>query len=451
MSDKEYAEYADRSDQELDALVAQFRTKNVQNYVAKPAPGWDVHGIWHCFGTHQRTGYATHAMALHWVLSEALQIQTEMTPHRHVDVDVDRFPPDRYDLYMKWMKSPVGHPHIYFCSFPPEMAAEMQGLSANLIPYCAFEGTRVSQFGRDLCASDAFREVWVVSPFVKSAMTAAGVAPERVRVVRPVLCGGPWTMLPEEDLRRAKNGPVTMEDPYEFAVLGTWQKRKGMHDLVRAYFGAFKREEPVKLTIRTSPFTREFTIRQFKDFLTKEIAEIAREFGDEDFPVSKKMPRLQLLLGTDANDQELIEWLASVDCYANPSFGEGLGIPHIWAKANGVPMVSTGYGAVGQLLLDEMVQATGGSYDTFVEHKLAPVDPEICRVALMFDRKTEWGVYEPAAFGEAMRMAVESGRRLDWEGAVYVRQAFSPEACVPPIREALREILPEKVEEWHLG
>jgi len=247
-----------------------------------------------------------------------------------------------------------------------------------------------------------------------------------------------------------KARPVTAEEPFEFAALGTWQKRKGMHDLVRAYFGAFQRDEPVKLTIRTSPFTREYTIRQFGEFLTKEVAEIAREFGDDDFPASKKMPRLSFLMGTDATDQELIEWIASMDCYANPSYGEGLGIPHTWAKANGVPMVSTEYGAVGELLREISLES-GSSNDFFVEHRLAPVDPEICKVALMFDRKTEWGVYEPAAFGAAMRMAFECGRRLDESGASHVRDAFSPQTCTAPVAKALVTLLPpEKNEEWHL-
>lgn len=423
------------------------------NYVAKPAPGWNVHGIWHTWGAGERTGYATHAVSLHWMLSQ-LGILTQLVPHRNRDVDIETFPKDRYDMLFGWHKNAVGHPHAIFSSFTPETSSEMSGVGPPLIPYCAFEGTRVSSYCRDLCNGTAFKVVWVVSEFVKQALLAGGVEADRVHVVRPMLWGGPWEGLgfTETELRGWGDSPLeqpTEAAPFIFGAMGTWQKRKGMHDLLRAYFGAFKRSDPVQLVIRTSSMTDGGTIRQLKEDITKDITKIAAEFGDHNFPVSRAMPRVSLLLGTDATDREIIDWLGSLDCYVNATYGEGLGIPHIWAKAQGVPMVSSSYGAVGEMLLELM--AFGAVHDQVVEHSLVPVDPEICRIGLMFDTDTQWGVYDVGAFGEAMSLQFEQGARVDLEGALTTRENFSEQACLPAAREGLRRVLDEEwVEKWNL-
>lgn len=446
--------YEDRSETEMAELEARFQSPvGAANYVAKPAAGWDVHGLWHCFNAGSRTGYATHAVSLHWMLAE-LGVMTQLIPHRNLDIDIEAFPEDRYDMLFEWHKNAVGYPHALFCSFPPEVAAELDGLGPALVPYCAFEGSKVSGHCRDLCNGAAFASIWVVSEFIKRAMVAGGVKEDRVHVVRPMLWGGPWkgAGFPVEQLRAAAAlppGQTSPDAPFLFGAMGTWQKRKGMHDLLRAYFSAFKRSDPVKLVIRTSSFSDKGTIKQLKQRLTEEIAEVAAEFGDYGFPASKKMPKLQLLLGTDATDAEVIEWLGTLDCYVCATYGEGLGIPHVWAKAQGVPMVATGYGAVGEMLLDLM--AHGAVHDQIVDHHLEPVDPEMCRIALMFDRDTEWGMYEAKALGEAMAIQFEQGRRVDLEGALVTREDFSLEACLPAVKEGLCRLLDEEwVAKWKL-
>lgn len=451
MSDKEAAapEYQDRPKSEIDSLEQQIRHSPIRNYVAPPADGYDVHGLWSCFGTQHRTGYATHAMALHWMLAKELKIKTQLTPHRSMDIDIERFPSDRETQLFAWTKEAVGYPHALIVSFPLEVAAEMENAAATVIPYCAFEGDRVSRYAKDLATGPIFEQVWVVSEFVKSAFVAAGVPGSRVDVIRPMLTDGFWKMTPLDKLAVEKNRPVTHEDPFVFGTLGTWQKRKGMFDLVRAYFSTFKREEPVTLVIRTSPLSSNVTIKKFKEQLTQEIAEIAREFGDNDFPLSKKMPKLSLELGTDLSDQQVIEWLGSLDCYVNPSYGEGLGIPHVWAKAQGVPLVSSEYGAVGEMIY-ELDDARGSiaSCDHTFPHQASPVDPEMLKLGLMFERTTKWGTYNVKDLANAMRSAELDGRKFDEVSAKYMREAFGP-GTLAPLREALARVLPsEQAKEW---
>jgi glycosyltransferase involved in cell wall biosynthesis len=344
-----------------------------------------------------------------------------------------------------WMKNAVGHPHALFASWPPEVAARMEGVGPNLIPYCAFEGTKVSDYTRDLCNGSAFCQVWVVSDFVRDALIAGGVEPERVVTVRPPMCDGPWKEMLQPltpDVPRASGTVPPKPRPFTFGVMGTWQKRKGMHDLVRAYFSAFSRDDDVQLIIRTSAFAGNLTIREFKEKLTEEIAAIAAELGDDNFPASKKQPKLRFELGTGATDAEVVEWLGSaIDCYVNPSYGEGLGIPHIWAKAHGIPMVSSGYGAVGAMLREIDAHVPGESIDVAFPYELTPVDPEILQIALMFERDTQWGTYKPEDLGQAMRTAFERGAVVDREVARMMRHAFSMDACLPPMKKALDQIL----------
>lgn len=444
------------TDQEVEALGDEFKQAmrdgrgRTHPYVAKPAPGYDVHGLWHSFGAAHRSGYATHAVALHWILDRRLGIPTQLIPHRNMDIDIDEFPVDRYDLLFDWNRKAVGHGHVVFSSFPPEVSCELDGIGPPLVPYIAFEGTHVSAFARDLCNGEAFRSVWVVHPFVKQALIAGGVNESKVHVAPPMLFGGPWEGMHLSETMLAARAHPPLGEPFRFGAMGTWHERKGFHDLLRAYFTAFKRDEPVELIIRTSTFGKKRTIREFKEFLTTEIAQIATEFGDADFPASQQQPRLKLLLGTDATDEEVIRWLGSLDCFVSPSYGEGLGIPHIWAKGQGVPLVSTGFGAVGELLTS--ISEAGGVDDEIVPHREVPVDPEMLKLALMFDRETRWGGYDPNDLAEAMRIQFERGTRVDLLGAALVRERHGADHAAIHVEKGLRDLISDKqlLQDWGL-
>lgn len=459
MSDKEnpneFPEYKDRDPFELRELEEHFRAPIRTQYVAKPAPGYDVHGLWHTFDAHSRTGYAAHAIALHWMLRDSLGIPTQLIAHPYQDVDIEQFPDDRYDLLFRWHKEAVGHPHAVVASYPPEIAAPLgsaedahYAVGPNLIPYCAFEAIPISSAIVEACNHPRlFREVWTVSEFSRKCFVDSGVEPDRVRVIRPPMCDGPWAMHDIEQVARAHNRPVTKEDPFMFGVLGSWHKRKGMDDLLRAYFTEFERQEPVQLWVRTSWFGEgNKTIREMKAALTEEIRAIAEECGHHGFPEAKTTPRLRLSIGTSATDQEVIEWIAAIDAYANSSYGEGLGIPHVWSKAHGVPIVTSDYGAVGDL-----VKEFSSEHDEVFDHELRRVDADILTAGMMFDKETKWGGYRLDDLRVALRRSYERERTIDIASANEVRKAFSLDTCQPPLIQALREVVEsEQVDKWNL-
>jgi glycosyltransferase involved in cell wall biosynthesis len=425
-------EYSDRDPEELAALRDSFRAPGgPRNYVAAAAPGWDVRGLWHCFDSGSRSGYAAHAVALHWALSNGLKVPTQLVPHRSLDVDIERFPDDRYDMLFDWHKNAVGIPELMIVSFPPDTAVEQVGVHGKIIPYCAFEGDRISDVCAQLCNGNGFESIWVVSEFVRDAFILGGVDPGRVRTVTPLLCGGPYPMPALEPLVEAAHAKQAANEPFRFGVMGTWHSRKGFHQLVEAYWSEFDRQENVELLIRTSNFGRRRTIKEFQEMVTAEMKQIAASMGRPNWPEDKSMAKIKLLTGTSLTDGEVIEWLSTLDCYVNPSYGEGLGIPHHWAKACNVPLVTSDWGAVGQL-------ATNYGGDVVFESEPAKVDSEITRISFMFDRGTLWGSYNTEQLAVSMRQTFEEGRRLQLhESAPAMRQDFGPDAASKSVTDAL--------------
>lgn len=456
----QFPEYKDREAEDLNKLESNFRVPIQQQYVAAPAPGHDVHGLWHTFDAHSRTGYSAHAMALQWMLSRELKIPTQLIAHPYQDIDIDKFPEDRYDFLFNAHKEAVGFPHMVLSSYPPEVTAPMgsaeearYAIGPNLIPYCAFEAMPVSGRIVEACNHPKlFREIWTVSEFARTCFTESGVDDERVRVIRPPICDGPWSMVSLDTVEEQKRQPVTKENPFTFGVLGSWHRRKGMHDLLRAYFNEFDRQEPVRLWVRTSWFGEGVkTIKDMKAALAEEIRDVAHECGHHGFPEAKTNAKLKVTVGTGATDQEVVQWISSLDAYANSSYGEGLGIPHVWAKAHGIPLVSSDYGAVG-----DMLKEFPSNNDAVFSHQMGRVDPEILTAGIMFSPQSEWGRYEVSDLSKALRAAYEhgayeQGRVFDRLTAESVREAFSNRTCVVAVREAIKQIVPqEQVDQWNL-
>ena len=85
-----------------------------------------------------------------------------------------------------------------------------------------------------------------------------------------------------------------------------------------------------------------------------------------------------------------------------------------------------------------------GADDEIYESHVEPVDPEMCRIALMFDPDTKWAKYDPKDLGTAMTMQYEKGRRFDEVSAEITRDLFSVEKCAAEVRKGVREIVGEE-------
>lgn len=432
--------FPDRSADEKAIIEAQFRAGGYssQPYIAPPAKGHDVVGLWHYFPAHTRAGYAAHAIATHRMLLDELKVPTSLVPHRMAAIDIDSFPPDRAEMLTKWLADAVGKPEAIIVSLPPDVG--MYDMARALVNYVAGpECTKVSPYAAQLVGSDKITQLWCVSPFAARAyLNADENLKSKVFVVRPPVCDGIWRDMfkPIDAIERPDR------DTFVFGTLGTWHERKGFHDLIRAYFSSFRRDQPVALHIRTSSMDSSLTIKKFEEKVLGEIRKIAEEeFGDPDYPNSKKQPKIKLLTGTALSEQEVIDWLGSLNCYVNPSYGEGLGIPPIWALAQGVPLVTSDFGAVGEL-----------EYPTAhpFKHKLVRVPESMRGHSPIWGEDSYWGGYEVEALAAEMRSAAAVDVPMKADARV-IRERFSYTACRPWLVQALKNLCrSEALTKWGL-
>ncbi|HEY5657472.1 MAG TPA: glycosyltransferase [Myxococcota bacterium] len=426
---------AERSEDELAALAEQMQMGDGAryggyNYVAEPAEGYDTPGIWTCHYAGTRSGYAHVGHALSWALADHLELPTQLVPHRSIrGIDLADVPKDREEHVTRWLKGAVGLGRALIVTLPPPPAAQMNGYGrTRVVCYATHELNRVSPSCAEICnpgpEEGGFAKIWVKSPFAMRAFIAGGVREERLRLVTPPLIGGPW--------RVPQHAPKS--GTFRFGMLGTWIERKGFDDLLRAYYGAFSRADDVVLEIKTSPLNEYETVSQ-----TEEICVAAAKRARDELGIHhEERARVVFKVGSADTDQEVIDWLAGLDCFANSSYGEGLGVPQIYALAAGVPMVTTAFGAVGELV--ETIDESVGGVHQLVPHHEERISRDMLRVSRMYDPAQRWGCYEPQAFGAAMRRAFEAPRRSP-ATAAYVRERFSFDTCAPDIQEALAELV----------
>lgn len=427
-------DYVDRTSDEMQILERQFGGGRQQPYIAPPAPGHDTKGLWHYFPAHTRQGYAAHAIALHRMLLDELKVPTSLVPHRLAALDIDEFPRDRRDMLVKWMADAVGLPEAIIVSLPPDIG--MYDAARALVNYVAGpECSVASGYAAQLVNSEKITALWCVSPFTARAYANGGTDQRKVFVVRPPICDGLWRDMftPLDALK------VPERDTFVFGTLGTWHERKGFHDLLRAYFSAFKRSDDVELHIRTSSMESKLTIKKFEEKVIAEIAEIAAEFGDTDYPRSKKQPRIKLLTGTSLTEQEVITWLGSLDCFVNASYGEGLGIPQMWALAQGVRLVTSDFGAVGEFCVQMINDQVDNLALPFVA-KEVPVPASMRAHSPIWGENATWGGYDVGQLATSMGVAYGFHKGRNTSGAQYVRDCFSYAGCRPSVEKALTAI-----------
>jgi glycosyltransferase involved in cell wall biosynthesis len=369
---------------------------------------------------------------------EHLGVPTMLAPHPSADVDIDLFPKDREEMLMRWLNDVVGVPQAFITSYPPDVRSA-RVVAPAIVSYSAFEAAPVSDFGVMTCNDEAQTALWCVSDFTRRCYVSSGVAEAKTRTVAPAVCDGPW----RASVRALKHRTTALstETPFVFGAVGTWHERKGFRHLVRAYFDAFTRQDPVALAIRTSYFgERRPTMTQFEQMVIAEIAKIATEYGDDNYPASRMMPRLRVLTGTTPTDNEVIDWLGTIDCYVNPSFGEGLGIPQIWSLARGTPVITSDYGAVGDLvksLLPEFGRFAGEVFPSVPTQ----VPREMRRHSPFLSEKSMWGGYEPEALASRMGEVFLRGPCRSEPMAQAVQERFSFEQTKPALVAALSALV----------
>jgi len=435
-----------RSVETLSALRqgAQQGVFRATSYVAEPAPGYNTRGVWLSAGINHRSGYA-HVAFADALLLRAAGIPSYFVPHRAEMIDWDNIPEDRKSILEEMQRDVVGIGDLMIAEWPPHEAVRMTDLTDRFVMRTTCETNRVSKMAAEMASVDAITSIWFPSEFARQAFVASGVKESRTRTLLPPVIGDHLDIWSPQVI--ANTRPIDERAPFTFGAMGTFQARKGFEHLIRAYYEAFTGANPVRLIIRTSPFGRFRTIQELRTEIEKRVAEIRREF---DGPEMQKhgFPKIGFRVGTELTDKEMISWLGSLDCFVNPSFGEGTGLPLVYARASGVPVVTNLFGGIAESLGGNYGEAPavfldteGNPYDGFVPHVLKNIPNELLRTNSIFETGLQWADYSIDAMGDAMGKQFECGRRRNAEGAALTSLKFDATRLRPVFRAALNEVV----------
>lgn len=431
--------YSERTEDELLELreAVQRNPFGGVNYTAPPDDGYDVEGIWINFPADSRSGYATASYGLCHAL-ERVSDKLQLVPHRGRPIDPERFPDDRKGFLDALLRGKVGLPQLLIVASAPTEAIPMGGRIT--VPWTTQEGDRINPtIAAQMNNPAIFQRVWAKSQFAADAFCNSGLSPERVDIVRPCLFfpdlyrGFAEQPGPRDAAYRAQqqqfpiNGTIGNAGPirdynakpsadspstFRFGYCAAWMPRKGHTDLLRAYLSTFSRGEDVVLEIKTSAMNSYTTIHDLREDIMKAVAAVKAELEEP----AGGWAKMRFELGSDWTDVQMMEWVASLDCFANASYGEGTGIPQTWAMGAGVPIVTTMFGGVGETI--RAVQYHVKDFDGrttvnrvhIVPHRLVNASPDMQRVDAIWDSSVRWAQYDYEAFGEAMRNAATARR-----------------------------------------
>lgn len=413
-------------------------------YVAEPAPGSNVRGVWLSAGLNHRSGYA-HVAFADALLLRALGLPSFFVPHRAEAIDWDNLPEDRKAILEDFQRDVVGIGDVLIAEWPPHEAIRMTHLSDRLVMRTTCETNTISKMAVDMSNIDEITKIWFPSEFARQAFVRSGVHEGRTRTLLPPIIGdhhGLW-----KPTVTFKTDAIETRTPFNFGTMGTFQERKGFGHLIRAYYSAFTGDMPVCLTIRTSPFGRFRTVQELRAEIVKQDAAIRSEFNNTQMQ-TYGFPKINIKIGTELSDAEMISWLGSLDCFVNPSFGEGTGLPLVYARASGVPIVTNLFGGVAEALGGEhgappevFIDTEGHAYDSFVPHTLKNIPMEMLRMNSIFEKGQQWADYSPDTMGELMLRQFTCGRRRNVDGALLTSRKFDAQRLQPEFKAALDEIV----------
>ena len=251
-----------------------------------------------CFGS--LNGYAI--AAKNYILAlkhHNLRIHTLDSQHR-IDVAGDDL-----NLFRKFAKKEEDPNaiQIYHCIPPMQRRRKKNKLT---IGVATFETNDPPKHWIDILNQNA--AVIVPSTFCEEIFKKAGVT-------RPIYLI-PHTL----DLNKynTKVTPKQTNNKFRFLFIGSWKKRKGYEELLKAWYSTFQNNEHVELVIKTDkPNKAENYVRK----LTNNI----------------------LIEKQTINENDMPSFIKSFDCLVLPTKGEGFGLPALQGLALGIPVIVTDY------------------------------------------------------------------------------------------------------------
>jgi len=289
-------------------------------------------------------------------------------------------------------------------TFPPQgenddLRIAMTAIDADTMPRWAAVGM-----------NRAFQRVIVPSQHSRASAERAGVTIPISVVPHPV--GEPLWTLPAVD----KN-----PDLYLFYSIGSWNDRKNMEAVVRAFCRAFPvvGEHDVKLSLKlTAP---DATLLLIEDICREEARKVGAALVTDEWRRTDVIATAAYL-----SDKDVSEYHAYGDCYVTGCRGEAWGIAAFQAAVCGRPVIAPDWGAYPEYLSE-------GRGDALVPYEMVPVTGMSGMLHYTGDQK--WADPDVDAMAAAMQVVFHE-RRRDVD-ATKLRADHSWERLGHVLRDAL--------------
>jgi glycosyltransferase involved in cell wall biosynthesis len=171
-------------------------------------------------------------------------------------------------------------------------------------------------------------EIWVPSVFNQQTFVNSGVDPTKLHVM---------PLGVDTDYFRPGIPPLACPKrrSYAFLTVCSFDLRKGIDVLLRAFFEEFSPQEDVSLIVKTRASTDEEIQNQqaFIDRISNEVT-------------GKKSDSVLLYSSIQSwNEEDMLRLYNTADCYVLPTRGEGWSMTVMEAMATGLPVITTNWSA----------------------------------------------------------------------------------------------------------
>ncbi|MFH1706133.1 MAG: glycosyltransferase [Patescibacteria group bacterium] len=277
------------------------------------------------------------------------------------------------------------------------------------IGHCEFEGSTIPDSW--VPYANMMDEVWTPTLWDKKKLQDAGVKVPIYTIPQGI----------DPNYFHPNMAPVKIDakEKFKFICNATWEPRKNLAELVKAFTSEFKRSEDVCLIIKTLSSALSQPVKKEVQAI-KAPREGARVYVKEEI----------------LTPEQIGCFYTMGDCFVLPTHGEGWGLPLLEALASGIPIITTGYGAPNEVLRNDKGESLPGVH--FVDW----VEGEAKTPYIYLDGN-RWAMPKIDDLKAKMRFVFENHQEEKKKAMLtskYIREKFSWDACVVPITKRLEKI-----------
>ena len=233
-----------------------------------------------------------------------------------------------YYLHMFHTLQYTGNPKntLAVWNFPP---SEFQQEATYNVGYADYEVTKMPTSWVAQC--NLMDEIWTSSNFCKEIFANCGVKRE-IKVIPHTLDPKVWTPF-------VKPLPIANKREFCFLFASEWMPRKGIYELLEAWFRAFNNQDDVCLILKTYLGAAN-NIGAIKT----EISQVRNNLG-----LTKDRCAPILLYSDFLKENQMPSLFKCADVLIAPSLGEGFGLSVAQAQMMGIPVVATNWNSLREI------------------------------------------------------------------------------------------------------